>query len=423
MKLEKNDVQKIIRNVFIGVIACIVVYWILHDTDRVNAVYHSFLNILSPFIVGSVLAFILNVPMRAIEGKLKGIANPRLRRITALTLSFVGLLIVLAGVCWLLIPELIDTIKRLTDTLPDFFVEMKDKILKLLEDRPDLQQTIQENLNLSSFDWSGLIAKVGTGLSTVVDGAVSLIGSLFSFLMNAFISVVFAVYCLCQKETLAQQGRKLLYAFLPERTSDHVIRILRLANSTFSNFLSGQCLEVVILGCMFAASMAIFGMDYIPLVSVLVAVTAFIPVVGAWIGCVVGAFLMLISGDLSQAVGFVVLSIVVQQIENHLVYPRVVGSSIGLSGMWVIVGVSLGGSIMGVAGMFLMIPMVSVIYTVLGELTHKRLAVRNIDPDKLKDHPPELKSKFKETRDRKKAVRAKKVAIRRRTKDENNNNQ
>ena len=168
-------------------------------------------------------------------------------------------------------------------------------------------------------------------------------------------------------------------------------------------------MEVVILGSMFAVSMAIFRMPYIPLVSVLVAVTAFIPVVGAWVGCIFGAFLILVANPI-QAVWFVLMFLILQQIENHLIYPRVVGTSIGLSGMWVLVAVSVGGSVMGVAGMFLMIPLVSVAYTLLSEITNKRLATRNIDADKLQAHPPELKSKFKEKRERKKAHKEKTVA-------------
>ena len=203
-----------------------------------------------------------------------------------------------------------------------------------------------------------------------------------------------------QKETLARQGRKLLYAFLPERISDQVVRVLRLTNATFSNFLSGQCVEVCILGSMFAVSMAIFRMPYIPLVSVLVAVTAFIPLVGAWVGCIVGAFLIMVSNPL-QAVWFVVMFLVIQQVENNVVYPRVVGTSIGLSGMWVLVAVALGGEFMGVAGMFLMIPLVSVLYTLLSEWINHRLAGSEVVAEKLAAQPPELRSRFKEKRERK----------------------
>jgi predicted PurR-regulated permease PerM len=220
--------------------------------------------------------------------------------------------------------------------------------------------------------------------------------------MDVVIAIVFAVYCLFQKETLARQGRKLVYAFLPEKTADYIVRVLRLTNATFSNFFSGQCIEVCILGSMFAISMAIFRMPYIPLVSVLVAVTAFIPVVGAWVGCVLGAFFILVANPL-QALWFVIMFVVLQQIENNLIYPRVVGTSIGLSGMWVLIAVGVGGSLMGVAGMFLMIPVTSVIYTLLTEYTNKHLRNKTIQESKLEVQPPEIQR----IRDRHKAKKEK----------------
>ena len=265
---------------------------------------------------------------------------------------------------------------------------------------------LTNNTDFEQFDWAGLVQKlitmVGNSVSTIVDGAFSAIGSIAGAFMDAFIAVVFCVYCLFQKETLARQGRKLLYAFLPEKFCDNTVRILRLTNATFSNFLSGQCVEVCILGSLFAITMVIFGMPYIPLVSVLVAVTAFIPVVGAWVGCIFGAFFILVANPI-QAVWFVIMFIVLQQIENNLIYPRVVGTSIGLSGMWVLVAVAVGGELGGVAGMFLMIPVASVIYTLLREVTNNRLAGKTIDSEKLKDQAPELlpRVKFAKRKDKK----------------------
>ena len=160
------------------------------------------------------------------------------------------------------------------------------------------------------------------------------------------------------------------------------------------------------MGGMFAVSMAIFRMPYIPLVSVLIAVTAFIPIVGAWIGCVLGAFLMLVNEPM-QAVWFVIMFLVIQQIENNMIYPRVVGTSIGLSGMWVLVAVTVGGELMGVVGMLLMIPISSVLFTLLREYTQKRIDAKQIDPEKLRDHPPELVSTFKENRKKRKDKRTK----------------
>ncbi len=257
---------------------------------------------------------------------------------------------------------------------------------------------IVNNTGLEKIDLAGLVQKflsmIGNSVSTIVGSAFSAIGILAGAVINVFIAVVFTIHCLFQKETLARQAKKLLYAFLPEKFSDNAIRIFRLANVTFSNFLSGQCIEVCILGCMFAISMAIFGMPYIPLVSVLVAVTAFIPVVGAWVGCVFGAFFILVANPM-QAVWFVVMFLVIQQIENNLIYPRVVGTSIGLSGMWVLLAVAVGGELMGVAGMFLMIPFASVLYTLLSEATNKRLADKKVDENKLVEQPVVVTSRFK----------------------------
>ena len=387
--------KKTLRNVFIGVISCIVLYWVLSETEKVGAFFAFIGNILSPFVVGAAIAFIINVPMRGIENGLKAIKKPVLRRIIALVLTFIVVLLVLALVFILLIPQLSDTVTSLIPKLYAFASDFQVWLEGFLADHPELTKMFSGG---QSLDWSSLVQNAVTMLtdsvSAILAGAFLAIGSVAGFIFDLFIAIVFAVYCLFQKETLARQGRKLLYAFFPEKFSDGVIRILRLSNTTFSNFLSGQCLEVCILGSLFAISMAIFGMPYIPLVSVLVAVTAFIPVVGAWIGCIFGAFFILVE-DPMLAVWFVVMFIVLQQIENNMIYPRVVGTSIGLSGMWVLVAVAVGGDLFGVAGMLLMIPFASVLYTLLQELTRKRLDIRNVSPDKLTPQPPVLSTFLK----------------------------
>lgn len=401
MQIEK----KTLRNIFLGVISCIILYWVLHEGERVSAFVSLVKNLLSPFIIGACLAFILNVPMRAYERLLKGVKKDGLRRLFAVLLTFVSVLLVLAVVFSLLIPELSNTITSLIPKLYTFATNAETNVKGFLEENPAVMNWIVTNTDFENLDWTGLAQKAisffGNSASKIMGGAFSAIGSVYSAIMDAFIAVVFAVYCLFQKETLARQSRRFIYAFLPEKVCDSIVRILRLTNSTFSNFLSGQCIEVCILGAMFAISMAIFRMPYIPLVSVLIAVTAFIPIVGAWIGCICGAFLMLVSNPM-QAVWFVIMFLVLQQIENNMIYPRVVGTSIGLSGMWVLVAVGVGGELMGVAGMFLMIPVTSVVYTLLREVTNKRLVNRNIDQEKLKYHPPEIISKLTQKRKDKK---------------------
>jgi predicted PurR-regulated permease PerM len=310
-------------------------------------------------------------------------------------------MLVLALVFWLLIPQIGSTIEALIPQLMEFMDEVQVMVINFLSDNPELMEWINANTDLTKLDWGALIEKavsmVGDSMSAILAGAFSALGSITGAVVNAVIGIVFALYCLFGKETLARQGRRLLYAIFPETFCDETVRILRLTNSTFSNFLSGQCVEVCILGSLFAVAMAICRMPYIPLVSVLVAVTAFIPIVGAFVGCIFGAFFIFVDDPL-LAVGFVVLFLVLQQIENNLIYPRVVGTSIGLPGMWVLVAVSFGGEFFGVAGMFLMIPMASVLYTLLHEFTHRRLDKLNIDPAKLEAQPPELRSHFQEKR-------------------------
>ena len=403
--------KKTIKTVFLGVAGCIVLYWLLHETQRMTALLKGGISILAPFIAGAVVAFILNVPMRAVEGWLKGVKNAGFRRALAMIITILLVILVLIGVFYLLVPQIINTVESLVDTLPDFFNRVYDQAMAFLADHPEAMQWLSENTDFEKLDWAGLVQKaislITGSLTAVADKTLQLVLGLSAGIFNAVLSIVFALYCLAKKETLARQARRLLYAILPEKAADEVVRILRMSNATFANFISGQCLEAVILGLMFAVCMSIFRMPYMPLVSVTIAVTALVPIVGAFAGCFVGAFFILIDSPV-LAFWFVIMFLVLQQIEGNLIYPRVVGSSIGLPGMWVLVAVAVGGDLMGVGGMLLMIPLASVLYALTREFAAKRLANRDIDPAKLEAQPPILKSEFKEKREKNKAKRQKK---------------
>lgn len=400
--------KKTVRNLFLVAVGAIAFYWILHETNQFKSLWAGFMGMISPFVLGAAIAFILNVPMRVIERPLSFIKNSDLRRTAAIILTLVVIVLVITGVVLLLVPQITETIQSLVPKLTDFVLRMEALAIDFLEENPELLQWVTDSTDLQSLDWAGLIQKAAAMLkdsvSLIATSAFSAVGGVANAVVDLVIGLVFALYCLGRKEVLARQGRRILYALLPESFSDETIRILRLTNSTFSNFISGQCLEAVILGCLFAVSMTIFKMPYIPLVSVLIAVTALIPLVGAFVGCFLGAFFILVN-DPIQALVFVAMFLVLQQIEGNLIYPKVVGTSIGLPGMWVLVAVAIGGDLMGVAGMLVMIPISSVLYTLLREFTTKRVAERGIASDKLRDHPPELKSKFKENRERKKEQR------------------
>lgn len=390
--------KKTLRNIFLLALGCILVYWILNSPERFNAIYGTFKGIFSPFIWGAGIAFILNVPMRGIENKwLYKIKSDSARRGVAVLLTFIFFLAALAAVIWLLIPQVWDTVVTLVNRLPGFFQKTVATVEEFLADNPDLWEWVNTNI-VQAIDPSklagmleGTIDQITNSVTTLLSSTISTISAITGGIYNAIMALAFAIYCLNSKETLARQAKRLAYAILPEHWADYLVRVMRLTNDTFSNFLSGQFVEVIILGSLFAICMAIFGMPYIPLVSVLIAITAFIPIVGAFIGCFFGAFFILVE-DPMLALWFVLMFLVLQQIENNLIYPRVVGSSVGLPSMWVLVAVAVGGELMGVVGMFLMIPMVSVLYALLREFTEHRLSLKAIPSEKYNstaDAPPE----------------------------------
>ena len=404
--------KKLLRRLFLLAAGCLVFAWILLDTEQASSAAKSLWNLISPFVAGAVIAFVFNVPMRAIERQLDGIHKQGLRRVLSIVLTIAALALVIMFVVEMLAPQIQVTVAALTERIPTFIEQTSAKLMQLMDDNPDMKAWIMDIANLESLEWTKILKDsmgfLGNQMSTVMGSAVNVIGSVTSGIVNLVVSIAFAIYCLARKEILARQGRRILYSLIPEKAGDEIIRILRLTNSTFSNFISGQCLEACILGGLFAVTMAIFRMPYIPLVSVIIAVTALVPVVGAFVGCVLGAFFILVDNPL-QALTFVAMFLILQQLENNLIYPRVVGTSIGLPGMWVLVAVTIGGELMGVFGMLLMIPLASVLYTLAREFTDKRLAQRNIPEEKLQDHPPELQSRFKQNRERKKRRRLQKM--------------
>ena len=397
--------KKTLRKVFTLIAGGIAFGWLLLDTARASALFDYIWGLIAPFVAGAGIAFIFNVPMRSIESHLEGMRKPGLRRALALILTLFAMVLVIMFVVELLVPQIKITVASLAERIPAFIENTAAKLMVLMQEYPELETWARETFKLeqlSQLDWSNILKNalkvVGNSVSALMGNAFSVIGSVTTSIVNTVISIVFALYCLGSKETLARQGRRLLYALLSEKHADETLRILRLTNVTFSNFISGQCLEAVILGGLFAVAMALFKMPYIPLVSVVIAVTALIPVVGAFVGCVVGAFFILVNDPL-QALSFVALFLVLQQLEGNLIYPRVVGTSVGLPGMWVLVSVTIGGELMGVAGMLVMIPLVSVFYTLAREFTDRRLAERNIPEEKLRPMPTVYKTRFQENKE------------------------
>ncbi|HJB76204.1 AI-2E family transporter [Oscillibacter valericigenes] len=382
-----------IKGLLLVVCGGVAFYCALQNLDVVWGAVRGLLGILAPFLLGGALAFVLNVPMRAIERHLlqNSRRGAKLRRPLALVLTLLAVLGVLALASLVIGPGIADAVMSIIREIPAAFDRLQKQLNGLAESLAAYLPMIQEWLAGVNIDWESLSRRVLEYAQALGSGIVSsgggFIGGVVSGVSTFVIGLIFSFYILLQKEKLSRHGRQVIYGLLPLRQADRTLEILRLASRTFSSFLSGQCLEACILGTLFAVAMTIFRMPYALLVGVLIALTALIPIVGAFIGCAVGALLIAID-DPWKALWFIVLFLVLQQIEGNLIYPHVVGSSVGLPSIWVLAAVTLGGSLMGITGMLFFIPLCSVLYALFRSYVKERLAKKGVPPEKWRDPPP-----------------------------------
>ena len=344
--------------------------------------------LLLPFILGGAMAFVLNVPMSFLERHLFGKVKEkktkgaqvlsRMARPVSLILSIVlvvlGVLIVVLVVAPELGATLVNVVKRVEEEIPlaqkwltDMF-QGNSEIVKWVSAIEIEPQKIIDSI----------VSVLKNGADNLVSSTVTVTVGLVSMAVNFAIGFVFACYVLLQKEKLGRQALKAAYAILPVKTVEYLGHICTLASKIFANFITGQCIEAVILGSMFFITMTIGQFPYAMLIGVLISFTALIPVFGGIIGCWVGFFLILMVSPL-KAFMFLALFVVLQQIEGNLIYPHVVGGSVGLPAIWVLVAVTLGGNLMGIVGMLIFIPLVSVLYTLFREWVYKRLDKKKLN--------------------------------------------
>lgn len=384
MNLSKENMKKMA----LLIVMAILVYNGVKHIDAVLDCIIKLLGLVFPFIIGGCVAFVLNVPMSAIErhvferyhGKHQKLVS-KIKR----PLSFFMAVILVVGVIILvavfITPQLGETIGAIINQIPKFFNDVQVWINQLMNE----YKWVADQLGQLEIDWNSLSkslisflqTSIGSAFSSTMGFAFALINGVVTF----FLGFVFAVYVLFQKEKLSVQVKKMMYAYLKESHADRIIEVLHMTHRTFSRFLSGQCCEAVILGTLFFVTLTIFKMPYALLISVVIAFLSLIPIVGAFMGCFIGALLILMVNPW-EAIAFVVIFLVIQQIEGNLIYPRVVGSSIGLPAIWVLVAVTVGGSAFGIAGMLVFIPLTSVVYSLLREWMYKRLSDRHIPKEK-----------------------------------------
>lgn len=373
MELNKKNMQKLMILITFGIL----LFWLLDSIPVIwNFITH-LLNILFPFILGGVIAFILNIPMTKIENfiknKQKNTNSKFPVRMISITLSLVLFLGVILLICFLLIPELIENIQLLIKNIPSFFTNLEKWLLELVDSYPDIQKQVQDAFKETT-NFNNILVTV---LNYLINGSLNFISNLISGLFTFFTAIVFAIYMLSQKEYLERGMKKIMYAYIKKQHVEKIMSVASLANKTFSKFISGQCVEAVILGVIFFAVLTILRFPYALIISVLTSITALIPMFGALIAMTVGALLIAVTNPI-QALLFIVVFQIIQQIENNFIYPKVVGKSVGLASIWTLMAVILGGSLMGVTGMIIGLPLASILYAILREETNEQLEKKKI---------------------------------------------
>ncbi len=390
MKLDKENTKQIIKIVVVGIVLLIA----LINIQPLWNVFTVFLGILSPFIWGLAIAFILNIFMTFYENKVfkskkqngkeknklknntKNITRKKkkgAKRTFSILLSILTIIAVIAIIMTLIIPQFVDVIGNLISNIPTYLENLKNFGINITEQFPEINNYIQ-NIHIDTEALRNGIMNISKDVLSVT---INQISSLISNIVNFFIAIVFAVYILANKEELKIQAKKFVYARLSKDKADYVLKVSRLARDSFRNFLTGQAKEAVILGILCAVGMLILQIPYAGPIGALTALTAFIPIVGAFIGGFIGAVLI-VAVDPIKAIVFIVFIIVLQQIEGNLIYPHIVGKNIGLPSIWVLVAITVGGSLFGIIGMIVGLPIVSIIYAIIMEDTNKKLEEKNL---------------------------------------------
>ena len=379
MDLSKMSIKKI-RELIVFTALLVVALW---KFDVVLGVLKTIWDIIFPFVLGGAIAFLTNVPMSFLEKKIfekvkkKNKIVRKLKRPISLILTIVLVVGVIALVMFGVIPQLTRTMGNLVTSINDFIPQMQSWIGEFFHNNQEIMNLVDQ----IEFDpdqaikWG--ISLLGNGAGNMMNTTMSAVGSIVSGVATFFIAFSFACYILFQKEKLHIQIRKVFFAFLPRQKADAFLKVCSLTYRTFANFLAGQCLEAVILGSMFVVTLSILRMPYALLIGVIIAFTALIPIFGAFIGCAVGSFLIFMVSP-QQAILFVIVFLVLQQIEGNLIYPHVVGESVGLPSIWVLAAVTIGGNLMGIVGLLVFIPLLSVLYTIFREFVYLRLKKQNI---------------------------------------------
>ena len=370
--------EKSRKDIIIIITYIALIIFTLVNFEKIFAILGYVLNIFSPFLLGVIFAFIINVLNNFIErklfGKLKlGKTWDKVKRPISITLSLVLVFVIIFFVINLLIPQLRNSVTLFINTLPEY----KEDIIGVLNKFDADNNTIEIVSDYLDNFGKVITDYIKYNSEDVLTVTTEVVTSVVNIVSKGVISIVFAIYILAQKENLIRQVNKLMTAYFKPKTINRIKTIATLANKTFSNFVSGQCLEALIFGTLCFIGMLIFRIPYSLPIAVLLGFTALIPIFGAIIGTVLGAVLIFMVSPV-KAIIFIVFVLIIQQIENNFIYPKVVGKSVGLPGMWVLLSVTVGGSVGGLIGLVIATPLCSLLYALISQAVNDRLKKNKI---------------------------------------------
>lgn len=379
--MDKNN--RDLKRIFSVILFAVILFWISNNVPIILGIFSKLLSILSPFILGGCIAFIINIPMAAIEKRMlkprknkktgqEKQANKKLARFFAMIFSVIFILFIILAIFKLIVPELVNVVQLLIEKIP-YLAEQAKTFLQTNTEAGELIENIMTSFEQQEISLEEEVLKFVTN---ILNSSISIVGSVIGFVTDLIISIVFAAYILMSKEKLSNQFNNGFKAYLSQKWYRRITKVLKTTKNTFSVFITVQCLEATLLGILCIIGMLIFKIPYAITVGVFIGVTALIPVVGAFLGIIIGALLILAVEPL-KVLPFIALVLVIQQIEGNFIYPKVVGDMIGLPGIWVLAAVSIGGSLWGVLGMLIGVPIASVIYTLVREDVQTRLQSEN----------------------------------------------
>ena len=386
MRTEMKKYSGLLIGIFILYLA--IRYW-----DGAVSVFALAISAAAPLIIGTVIAYILNILMTFYERYYFTKSSSKLvlqsRRIVCMLLAFLSLIGIVVLIIGIVVPELVNCTKHLFAEVPTAVMDL----LGYLEQNDMIEQYVIMIEEFLVENFSGMEDKLMSGAQSILSGfsgvmtsVVSVVGSAFSAVVTVLVAVIFSIYILLGKEKLAAQTKRIISTYF-SKYDTKIFYVIRTFDDSFHNFIVGQCTEAVVLGMLCMIGMWIFRFPYAMMIGVLIGFTALIPIAGAYIGAGVGAFMMLTESPLT-ALLFLVFIVILQQLEGNLIYPRVVGSSIGLPGIWVLAAITIGGGLMGVLGMLLAVPVVAAIYKLVQADVRKRntatIAVKEDTQDKNK---------------------------------------